>query len=631
MQLDEFATSILLTLSSLLGVGALPSSPNGDWQVIGEPWREVSPGFELAAESSAVPQKCREMPKAFVRFPLVVHGSHAIKTDNHLVATFGEQSFASVRSFYGVPEVSCEQLRQAKEVQWTVRSYTKYFARIGSFPTVVAHRPNDNVIQETLNAVAAGTLLLMTLVTTLLFAGRVPWFLVLSVAAANFFFSAYFGAAVAQLFGIQGSMLQLHKIGDSGLWLASLFLLNAFHLQGLFGRRYLLAHFAAVACALCIIATAETGDAVQLGTMVPFGSFFGAMLAATVRLFAQMKNKSSRKRCILALLSLSSFVLSAINDFLIVSGVYEGSTLLSAGMVAGTLLLALDVNERIADTYHERDYLRKNLEKEVQIKTARLTIQAGELESALQQVKATQSELIQAAKMASLGTLSAGIAHEINNSLNYVNGALAPLQMVLSRATPFPGHEKAAKLLKVMEQGLTVTFDIIKSLRTYSGLNIAKLKDLRVADLVQSVLTILRSRIPESVSVQVEVSPDLEVRANGAGLNQVIMNLVTNAIDAIPETGRVVIAAKEQDDLIEISVSDTGTGMSEQTAGRIFEPFFTTKDVGKGSGLGLHICRSEVERHGGTIRVSSEIGRGTTFVVALPKAGPALEKLEKVA
>src|SRR5690606_7027692 len=131
----------------------------------------------------------------------------------------------------------------------------------------------------------------------------------------------------------------------------------------------------------------------------------------------------------------------------------------------------------------ERDYLRKNLEFEVEQKTRSLSIKTSELEQALATLRSTQAELIQSAKMASLGTLSAGIAHEINNSLNYVNGALAPLAALIKKAPEHAGTAKIQTLLGVMTNGLELTFSIIKSLRSYSGLNQAKLKEHQVKEL----------------------------------------------------------------------------------------------------------------------------------------------------
>jgi signal transduction histidine kinase len=182
-----------------------------------------------------------------------------------------------------------------------------------------------------------------------------------------------------------------------------------------------------------------------------------------------------------------------------------------------------------------------------------------------------------------------------------------------------------------MKEGLDITFDIMNSLRIYSGLNHAKVKEYQVSELLGSVLKIIKTKIPSDVQIIEEIPKGAKIEVNGAGMNQVLMNLIANALDAHREGGGdrevtakqkiVKIAFREDVNHLSLFVEDNGPGIPEDLVTRIFEPFFTTKDVGHGMGLGLHICRSEVKRHGGTLSVQSKVGRGTTFTITLPARG----------
>jgi signal transduction histidine kinase len=241
------------------------------------------------------------------------------------------------------------------------------------------------------------------------------------------------------------------------------------------------------------------------------------------------------------------------------------------------------------------------------------------LEEALNSLRLAQADLIQSSKMASLGTVAAGIAHEINNSLNYVNGAITPLRRLLQKSANFEYGEQAHKLLGIMQEGLRLTFEIMNSLRTYSGLNQASMREHRVIDLVRSTMAIVHNRVPQGVKVEINVPDDLEIAVNGAAINQVLLNLVINALDAIGDRGMIQITAEAAQDSVHLKVHDDGPGVPLNIRDKVFDPFFTTKDVGKGTGLGLHISRKEVVRHGGSLLLDSSTPQGSTFTITLPK------------
>ncbi len=151
-----------------------------------------------------------------------------------------------------------------------------------------------------------------------------------------------------------------------------------------------------------------------------------------------------------------------------------------------------------------------------------------------------------------------------------------------------------------------------------SGLNQAKLKDVNLLEVVKSVTTILRPKLKESYQVITDVPENLTLYCDVVGINQVLMNLITNSIDAMPNGGSISIRAVTQDDKTILAVTDSGSGIPEHIKTRIFDPFFTTKEVGSGTGLGLYIINKELERHKGKITVISEVGKGTTFELIFP-------------
>lgn len=609
--MTEIAVHILLFLSTWLGVQSLPED-HGHW-TIDRSWEVLENGFvQLSARSNTIVQACEQSPQGVIEFPAVIHGAHEIKLDGKIIERFGSQDFKETRSFYGAPLVACKDIVGGVEMTWTVTSYTQYFARVASMPALSRTPMQGNFFRETLNVVAAGSLVVMTVLMMIIFAGKVSKELQLSLVAASLFMSAYFMFATPSFFGISISMLLSHKIADTCVWIGLTFFLNTLRLEKLINNSVFAVYLISTIAAYGFILGGDSGDVVQLGTTISFAPvLFGAGFAI-FRLLKDYKNLYIKTASILHLLSLGSFVAAGFNDIFIITGLIDGYVLLSIGMVAGFLFQGLAVNEKIVDAYRERDFLRSNLEAEVSRKTS-------ELKQALHELKTTQGELIQSAKLASLGTLAAGIAHEINNSLNYVNGSLKPLERMIARQEVFPEKDKALNLTKIMAEGLNLTFQIIQSLRSYTGLNQAKQKEVRIEQIVQSVSVMLKSKIPESVHILAHIPPDLEVLSDSVALHQIFMNLITNAFDAmVPKGGNLYIDARRDGEMAVIIFRDEGCGMSEEVRSRVFDPFFTTKEPGKGTGLGLHIVRREVERLGGRIELKSVKDVGTTISISIP-------------
>jgi len=275
--------------------------------------------------------------------------------------------------------------------------------------------------------------------------------------------------------------------------------------------------------------------------------------------------------------------------------------------------------------------------------------QKKELQSALENLKMAQSQLIQSEKMASLGVLTAGIAHELNNPINFVSGNVNPLRRDVSEV--FSIIEKydeiiitnklentfeevselknnadfafvtkeIADLLKGIEEGAHRSGQIVKGLRSFSRLDDEKFQLYDIHEGIDSTLILLHNKIKNNVTIRKDYGDLKEIECLPSKINQVFMNILTNCIQAIEDKGDIFIQTISSEIRAKIIIKDTGRGMTPEVREHIFEPFFTTKDVGQGTGLGLSITYGIIEQHNGNINVISESGKGTEFIVSLPR------------
>jgi two-component system NtrC family sensor kinase len=253
---------------------------------------------------------------------------------------------------------------------------------------------------------------------------------------------------------------------------------------------------------------------------------------------------------------------------------------------------------------------------------------ADQLEKTNRELRETQAYLIQSEKMASLGQLVAGIAHEVNNPLAFViNNAFTVDQQaekILAESGDSLPEKAVQRLNKIrarlrdMRQGLDRVKDLVVNLRTFSRLDEGEFKTVDVHDSIDSVLMFLQHKTKGHIEVVKNYGAKNPLDCYAGQLNQVVMNLVSNAVDAIENRGTITIGTLEKSDMFEISVRDTGCGIPDTVRGKIFDPLFTTKPVGQGTGLGLAISYGIVRNHNGTIEVSSQEGLGSEFLVKIP-------------
>lgn len=263
-----------------------------------------------------------------------------------------------------------------------------------------------------------------------------------------------------------------------------------------------------------------------------------------------------------------------------------------------------------------------------------------------------QIQLLQAEKMASLGQLAAGVAHEINNPIGFVNSNLGALRKYIEKIeNAFQGLESGlqgddAKRLQaklddlmrinkidfIMEdmnsiiseslEGIQRVKQIVQDLNNFSHVDALEFVPCNVNDCLESALNIIRNEIKRH-TVEKNLGDIPTIYCHPQQINQVLLNIIVNAAQAIKGNGLIKIMTAAEKDGVKIEISDNGPGIPENVMGKIFDPFFTTKDVGEGTGLGLNISYGIVRRHGGRLEVKSKVGEGSTFCLRLPMNSPA--------
>jgi two-component system NtrC family sensor kinase len=321
--------------------------------------------------------------------------------------------------------------------------------------------------------------------------------------------------------------------------------------------------------------------------------------------------------------------MEAVNVPMLVTAVVgAGAVLAVAGGVARRRARAASSAERRVTELDEalrREQARAaELEREMKLRTATLEQRNQEVAEAIEKLRRAQDDLVRNEKLASMGRLVAGIAHEVNNPMNAVLNTLGPLEESLLRlaASPEPeaaaGGTEALAMLNVVKRGAQRTKAIVQALHNYSRGDTETLKDVNLLRALDESVDLLRHRL-QNIEVVKEIDPAARVTGFAGQIDQVLMNLLTNAAQSFGgRPGVIKIGLHRRASEVVLSVADNGKGIPPEVLPRIFDPFFTTKDVGEGAGLGLSIVHGIVERHGGRIEVESEPGAGTTFRVILP-------------
>jgi len=270
-----------------------------------------------------------------------------------------------------------------------------------------------------------------------------------------------------------------------------------------------------------------------------------------------------------------------------------------------------------------------------------------QLETTLSDLKKAQSHLLQQEKMASVGQLAAGIAHEINNPMGFISSNLRTLEKYTEKFVQVidaqsqelknvNAEHQAEELKKQLQldfviedtrdlitetlDGAKRVSDIVQNLKTFSRMDEAQYKAADINEILESTIKVIWNELKYKAQVIKDYGELTSTQCYPQELSQVFMNILMNAAHAIQETGEITVKTWQESDTLYVTVSDTGQGIPAENIAHLFEPFFTTKDVGKGTGLGLSITHDIIQKHHGEISVASEVGKGTTFSLKLPIA-----------
>ncbi|MFZ5766674.1 MAG: sensor histidine kinase [Thermodesulfobacteriota bacterium] len=233
------------------------------------------------------------------------------------------------------------------------------------------------------------------------------------------------------------------------------------------------------------------------------------------------------------------------------------------------------------------------------------------------ELQVRQRQLVQSEKLAALGTLLAGVAHELNNPLSNISTSAQILAEEIDHGDP----DFKKNLLHQIESQTDKARDIVRTLLEFSRVKEFHKENIHLRQLMDETMRLIKSQVGKGVEIAIDIPDDIMVNVDKQRMQQVFLNLIKNAGDALEKSGHIWITAQklptENGNEVEIMVEDDGPGIPPEMRDKIFEPFFTTKDVGKGSGLGLYVVHDIIESHGGELRLESNPGSGTTFIIWL--------------
>ncbi len=310
---------------------------------------------------------------------------------------------------------------------------------------------------------------------------------------------------------------------------------------------------------------------------------------------------------------------------------YEDIVVTKNGKYLGLLSIAQVLSDQRRNITQQ---LRRLEEKGAQLEELN-----SQLKEALENLRGSEQQVLHSEKMASIGTLAAGVAHDFNNMLAVIESSTYLLKTKLPVGSPLQ------KYCEMTGNAIERSADLIKQLLQFSQKNVIDVRCTSLNKIVRDMLRILERSIGKNINMALELDEDLSpIEADETQLQQVILNLAINARDAMPEGGTLTISTEsvvlewpycKQHPLfapgsyLRLSVRDTGSGIKHEDLQRIFDPFFTTKKVGKGTGLGLSVVHGIVQRHGGAIQVYSEVGSGTVFHIYLKPSDKSEATIER--
>ncbi|WP_075589789.1 sensor histidine kinase [Labilibacter marinus] len=260
---------------------------------------------------------------------------------------------------------------------------------------------------------------------------------------------------------------------------------------------------------------------------------------------------------------------------------------------------------------------KKRLSRMVKERTKEISRKNEELEKTLNKLAEVKGKAVQSEKMASIGMLAAGVAHEINNPINFIHSGVSGFENHLNDNNILVSDE-SKYYIKVIKEGVSRVVKIVSSLNQFSRTNDSFDEQCDIHEIIDNCLLMLNNLSKEKVDIIKNYHATDILKGNSGKLHQAFLNILSNAVHAIPEKGKIEITTLQNDGKLEVHITDNGVGIEEHIKNRIMEPFFTTKDPGQGTGLGLSLTNQFISEHKGSLSFSSQMNQGTTVIITLP-------------
>lgn len=237
------------------------------------------------------------------------------------------------------------------------------------------------------------------------------------------------------------------------------------------------------------------------------------------------------------------------------------------------------------------------------------------LRAANKELREAQEKLVRSERLAAIGQLAGGVGHELRNPLGAIKNAAYYVKGKVAKSELAHKEPRVIEFLNIMDDEIDTSNQIINDLLGLSRVGKPSVLPAQIKNVIEDALS--PTTIPESIKLIKKLDTELpQIEIDASQIHQVLVNMITNAVQAMPEGGKLTIAAKEKENFLEVKIADTGCGIPEEAVGKIFDPLFTTK--AKGIGLGLAVCKTIIDQHEGNIAVKSQAGKGTTFTISLP-------------
>jgi signal transduction histidine kinase len=599
----------------LFGVAKVPPASD-DW-VITSNWQKLANGnYAFEAKSSTIAERCSNLPPQFITFPFQLRAVQSVELDGNLFASTSASTFESALAVFSQVSIPCQTLMNGQHhaITWRVEAYSDFYARISGFPRLSSRASDIERSSETAAIFGAGGALMIALFVGLAFRKRIDRRLLIQMTASGFGTFLYGFSLTPGAFGVSMDMHTAQRLSMIGLGLAvggiALAFMSRSVLSTFLGKFLLTCITLPALIALAI----DSAEILTLALLIMLSASIVTGIIMMVSMFRTTQSSHSLAHPVVYFLSPLALLATQFNELFVILGVFSDSPLwLASGLSASQALFAFSLIQEVDEAYTERDYLRASLENEVKK-------QAGQIRSA-------QAELVHSANLVAIGTMAASIVHEINNALNYINGGSKRLSSIAQKYAPESERKEIDELTSIYQAGVNLAIEIVQSLKSHAGQDHGNLRVVRLMDVTRTSLSIMKSKLV-GVKVSVEIEESCEIMGSMTAMNQIVLNLISNAADAMNGSGEIFISGSvigdvgEKNRVVSLTVTDTGLGIPDDIKAKIFEPFFTTKDIGSGTGLGLHIVRTEIEKYGGKITVESTVGQGTAFTVEMPVEPP---------